>query len=450
MSPDTSILLGLGSAENQRDWPDYLQYGFTEADVPDLLAMVADESLNNAPADDDAVWAPLHAWRTLGQLRSVAAVQPLIDLFDTLYEDDWALTEMDKVMGMIGEPAIDALTVYLHETHHPEFARVIAVDSLGEIARQHEPARERVLDILKRYMQAPDPAACSLNGLLVCQLMDLGATELIDDIRKLYASGCVDVSCAGDMEDVEIGLGLRRERSTPRPNYFEYDALPPVPAAGLATSFDELFKAIDEFLDRYGHDGSVLDISELDGFFAALACAPDTLLPSSWMPALWGGEEGMPAWGDMDEAQRFAGLIMTYYNAVMQAFQDDLFEPVFLERRVDGKIHTIVDEWCEGFLRGLKLWGHMAAEDMRVLEDCLPPIRLFATDAGFEALKQMTEQAVQAEQARIHPHVQRLYHHFRKQRRQPVQTFVRDTPRVGRNDPCPCGSGRKYKRCCLH
>jgi hypothetical protein len=28
-------------------------------------------------------------------------------------------------------------------------------------------------------------------------------------------------------------------------------------------------------------------------------------------------------------------------------------------------------------------------------------------------------------------------------------TIVRDAPRVGRNDPCPCGSGKKYKKCCL-
>lgn len=26
--------------------------------------------------------------------------------------------------------------------------------------------------------------------------------------------------------------------------------------------------------------------------------------------------------------------------------------------------------------------------------------------------------------------------------------FVRDQPKVGRNDPCPCGSGRKFKKCC--
>ena len=28
-------------------------------------------------------------------------------------------------------------------------------------------------------------------------------------------------------------------------------------------------------------------------------------------------------------------------------------------------------------------------------------------------------------------------------------TFERETPKVGRNDPCPCGSGRKFKKCCL-
>jgi hypothetical protein len=31
---------------------------------------------------------------------------------------------------------------------------------------------------------------------------------------------------------------------------------------------------------------------------------------------------------------------------------------------------------------------------------------------------------------------------------QKVETYRRDEPRVGRNDPCPCGSGKKYKKCC--
>jgi preprotein translocase subunit SecA len=31
---------------------------------------------------------------------------------------------------------------------------------------------------------------------------------------------------------------------------------------------------------------------------------------------------------------------------------------------------------------------------------------------------------------------------------QPVQQVVRGAAKVGRNDPCPCGSGKKYKKCC--
>jgi preprotein translocase subunit SecA len=31
----------------------------------------------------------------------------------------------------------------------------------------------------------------------------------------------------------------------------------------------------------------------------------------------------------------------------------------------------------------------------------------------------------------------------------PIAQYVRATPKVGRNDPCPCGSGKKHKKCCL-
>ena len=31
---------------------------------------------------------------------------------------------------------------------------------------------------------------------------------------------------------------------------------------------------------------------------------------------------------------------------------------------------------------------------------------------------------------------------------EPTTPIRRDTPKVGRNDPCPCGSGKKFKKCC--
>nr|PZN77270.1 MAG: hypothetical protein DIU57_16685 [Pseudomonadota bacterium] len=43
-----------------------------------------------------------------------------------------------------------------------------------------------------------------------------------------------------------------------------------------------------------------------------------------------------------------------------------------------------------------------------------------------------------------HDHHGHHHHHHR-----PIAPFVRSSPKIGRNDPCPCGSGKKYKKCCL-
>jgi preprotein translocase subunit SecA len=54
-------------------------------------------------------------------------------------------------------------------------------------------------------------------------------------------------------------------------------------------------------------------------------------------------------------------------------------------------------------------------------------------------------QQVQQQQA-ARPQRVMMSHGNEVQQAQPAQAR-RDTERVGRNDPCPCGSGKKYKRC---
>jgi len=53
------LLLELGEADRSRDWPDYLQYGFVETDVPALLDLIADEAFDKADSDSSEVWAPV-------------------------------------------------------------------------------------------------------------------------------------------------------------------------------------------------------------------------------------------------------------------------------------------------------------------------------------------------------------------------------------------------------
>jgi len=192
-------------------------------------------------------------------------------------------------------------------------------------------------------MRCPDLSAHALNGPLIGRLLDLDAKEAIDDIRLFFAKDCVDITCAGDLEEVEIELGFRSKRSTPKPDYAQLFGLESLQVPEKPQS-DDILETIDFYFMQYGHDNSVLHVSELDGFFAALACAPDTVLPSRWMPAIWGGEDQAPAWQDKQEINEFTRVVFTLYNHVMQSMNEDDYEALFLEREAEGKTHTIVDE----------------------------------------------------------------------------------------------------------
>ena len=99
--PPVERLLTYGESDRIRpdDWPDYPELGLGPEHVPDLIQMATDEALNEADAESTEVWAPLHAWRALGQLRAVEAVEPLLELFDRLEEDDWVHEELPSFLA---------------------------------------------------------------------------------------------------------------------------------------------------------------------------------------------------------------------------------------------------------------------------------------------------------------------------------------------------------------
>jgi hypothetical protein len=139
--PPVDKLLAYGDARNFRDWPDYRQLGLGPEHVPDLIRMTTDDDLLWADSESLEVWAPIHAWRALGQLRAEAAIEPLLTLFDALDAEDWILEEMPEVYALIGPAAIPALTAYLADTSHLLFSRVAASGCLQHIGAAHPEAR---------------------------------------------------------------------------------------------------------------------------------------------------------------------------------------------------------------------------------------------------------------------------------------------------------------------
>ena len=233
-----------GTPYNYREWPDYLHHGFTDEDAPKLIELLLDGAFEDADFDTNEVWVPLYAWRILGQLQNADAADALLEALELFDEDDFMATgEIPVALGMIGRPALTALSDILLDDAAPEHCRTAASDGLKEAVRHHPELRADVLDKYREYLLAPDLDSADLNGMLIGDLLDLKAVELIEDIRDLYGTGCVKLMICGDLEDAEIELGFRNERSTPRP-VFDWPGI------------DKLHELMQEFQpDMYDEDG---------------------------------------------------------------------------------------------------------------------------------------------------------------------------------------------------
>lgn len=210
-------LLNYGDCRESSQWPDYLELGIGDEHIPDLIRMLKDKALNSADSDSTKVWAPVHAWRVLGQLKAVEAVDALLGMFKGIdRDDDWANEELPIVMGMMGPQVIKKLSDYLNDESNGEFSRIAAARSVSKIGKNEEDVRKDCVRILARQLEKYKKNGTSLNAFLISYLCDLKAVDAMDLIRKTFAYDRVDCLVMGDLEDVEIAMGLRDRRTSER------------------------------------------------------------------------------------------------------------------------------------------------------------------------------------------------------------------------------------------
>ncbi len=193
------------------EWPNYLQeLGLGPEHIPDLIRMVTDEELWTTESEGLEVWAPIHAWRSLGQLQAEAAIEPLLGLLHWIDDEDsdWVGEELPKVFGMIGAAAIPALSAYLSDKTHGLWARTAASGALGEIGKQHPEARDQCVAAIANQLDQFTKNNPILNGMMIASLLRMKALEAAPIMEKAFAANRVDDTIVGDWDDVQVSLGL--------------------------------------------------------------------------------------------------------------------------------------------------------------------------------------------------------------------------------------------------
>ena len=199
-----------------------------------------------------------------------------------------------------------------------------------------------------------------------------------------------------------------------------------------------------------------MNIEEMDGFFAALVAGPEVVMPSEYLSQVFGDDtEEAPRFEGLDEANDILALLMRHWNEIAGTLsKDKVHYPLLLEDENGG---VQGNDWARGFIRGTSLrhdgWAELLDDDEQ--GGCMiPMLMLYHEHDEDPSLRPNSIAPEQREKiiASMAVGLGEAYRYFGQRRKHEVATrepAARSTQRkIGRNDPCPCGSGKKYKRCC--
>jgi uncharacterized protein len=217
---------------------------------------------------------------------------------------------------------------------------------------------------------------------------------------------------------------------------------------------NEEIHELDAFLMSDATPDECMDIVTLDGFLTALAIGPELVPPSVWLPLVWGGDKKL-VFESSAQAERIIGILIHRFDDICRMFGENAasFEPLLYTKEVDGETEWIGEDWCIGFMEAVYLsfeeWQPLCDDKPACL--LLAPILTLGTEVGWEELDASADAEAESKAAleALGPSVEVIATYWRTKVMGSKGANLRARKlRPGRNDPCPCGSGRKFKKCC--
>jgi uncharacterized protein len=233
-------------------------------------------------------------------------------------------------------------------------------------------------------------------------------------------------------------------------------------------------KNLSYVLSKSADEESMLLLEELHGLLFGLAITPEPIMPSEWLPAIFDDE---PQFDDDKDAQICIGYLMAAYNRIIHDSNSGKLTFPFNMNKLSDFEYSLIEGWTYGLFLALSLRPHIwgiteknedldekdLPDDIQdVIDSCSIIIAIALPDERdeiFTSLPDHPQQNPKEFEATLYSMlplvVETLQEHGAKIREggpdlddvwAPPEEKL--TAKAGRNDPCPCGSGKKYKKCC--
>lgn len=213
-------------------------------------------------------------------------------------------------------------------------------------------------------------------------------------------------------------------------------------------TFDEAARSrLMELLDAKSEAHNTMRCDEVQGFMMALLSGQDALNPTNWLPEILGEESLF----DAKERTEIERLVMAMAADMRMKLNEKILPDLWFYEDEAGNPDFYT--WCNAYLYALDIvptdW--FEAVNQEEFEDLFYPIMalggIYDDEENGEVILHLNEKELTQLESDL-PHVLLdIYWYWQAIINKP-QTVRREGEKVGRNDPCPCGSGKKYKACC--
>jgi len=224
---------------------------------------------------------------------------------------------------------------------------------------------------------------------------------------------------------------------------------------------------LQAFLSEPERPSGTLTYPQVAGFLFSITNGPELILPSEWMPMIF--NDGSAAYETQQDAERVMHAMMALYN---DCEREPTGESPLLPPGCEVKplplanleVDAPLSQWAQGFSIGYdyleEVWdAYVPAEFDEDLGASLMVLTFFSSPQLAKAYHEESKGTHDLEQLartviEILPDAMREYaclgRAIYRARREAgdLDQGPPALPKIGRNDPCPCGSGKKFKKCC--
>jgi uncharacterized protein len=213
---------------------------------------------------------------------------------------------------------------------------------------------------------------------------------------------------------------------------------------------------LEKKLEELPDDCEPMFVSQLEGYLAGIIVCPDAIMPSEWLPMIWdtSGEKDGPVFESAKQAEKLERLVMDHYHATVADITAGRYVPVY---DVDTRNDDVLWEmWIDGFEQAMQFRPESWNAYLDVDEDTTTAIAglmmLVEIANGDSKLDETEIKELQVAAPDLIPgwieflNAARMTRHQQGASESKVLTGA--AAKAGRNELCPCGSGKKYKMCC--